>query len=157
MKVAVLRLQHSQWFGHFALSQTVWSFNSSSNARVRLKLADVGSGILSHPGRRGRTGESVTVGRAMLVFESLPERVELFRAEIGEDFTVHINHGCQILPAQLDHLIEGGIVRDDIQQIIIDPALIQPTHGTMTPTAVGLDEEANGSGTHGRTLRHRSA
>jgi hypothetical protein len=60
MKVAVPLLQHSQWFGHLALSQTVCSFSSSSSPRVRAKLSEVGSVMRSHSGRRGRLG-SVTV------------------------------------------------------------------------------------------------
>ena len=54
MNVAVPFCQHSQWFGHFALSQTVCNFNSSSSARVCAKLSDVGSLKRSHSGRRGR-------------------------------------------------------------------------------------------------------
>ena len=52
MKVAVPLLQHSQWFGHLALSQTVWSFNSSSKPRVRAKLSEVGNLMRSHSGKR---------------------------------------------------------------------------------------------------------
>src|SRR6202012_1577066 len=54
MKVAVPLLQHSQWLGHLALSQTVWSFNSSNNERGCENESDVGSLIRSHSGRRGR-------------------------------------------------------------------------------------------------------
>jgi hypothetical protein len=54
MNVAVPLLQHSQWFGHFALSQTVWSFSSSSRLRVRAKLSEVGSLMRSQSGKRGR-------------------------------------------------------------------------------------------------------
>jgi hypothetical protein len=54
MNVAVPLLQHSQWFGHLALSQTVCNFNSSSSPRVREKLSDVGSVMRSQSGRRGR-------------------------------------------------------------------------------------------------------
>src|SRR5208282_3730569 len=61
MNVAVPFSQHSQWFGHFALSQTVCSFSSSSSARVCEKLSDVGSLMRSHSGRRGRGFNSVVV------------------------------------------------------------------------------------------------
>src|SRR4051812_45144071 len=54
IKVAVPLLQHSQWFGHRALSQTVCRFSSSSNERVRAKLSLVGRGRRSHAGKRGR-------------------------------------------------------------------------------------------------------
>ena len=59
MKVAVPLLQHSQWFGHLALSQTVCSFNSSSRLRVCAKVSEVGSLMRSHSGRRGRGFGSV--------------------------------------------------------------------------------------------------
>jgi hypothetical protein len=61
MNVAVPFSQHSQWFGHFALSQTVCSFNSPSRLRVRAKLSDVGSLMRSQSGRRGRVFNSTTV------------------------------------------------------------------------------------------------
>src|SRR5213076_3084880 len=54
MNVAVPLLQHSQWFGHFALSQTVCSFSSSSRSRVRAKVSEVGNLMRNHSGRRGR-------------------------------------------------------------------------------------------------------
>src|SRR5580692_9229812 len=56
MKVAVPLLQHSQWFGHLALSQTVCSLSSSSSERVREKVSDVGSVMRSHSGNLGRAG-----------------------------------------------------------------------------------------------------
>ena len=61
MNVAVPLLQHSQWFGHLALSQTVCSFSSSSNARVWVNALDVGSFSRSHSGKRGRGFNSVVV------------------------------------------------------------------------------------------------
>ena len=54
MNVAVPLLQHSQWLGHLALSQTVWSFSSSNNERVWAKVLEVGNCIRSQPGNRGR-------------------------------------------------------------------------------------------------------
>jgi hypothetical protein len=65
MKVAVPLLQHSQWFGHLALSQTVCSFSSSSRLRVRAKLSEVGSVMRSQSGRRGRGLDSVVVIKAL--------------------------------------------------------------------------------------------
>src|SRR5436305_9840288 len=54
MNVAVPLLQHSQWFGHLALSQTVWRRRSSRSARVLKKLLLWGSLMRSHSGRRTR-------------------------------------------------------------------------------------------------------
>jgi hypothetical protein len=54
MNVAVPLLQHSQWFGHLALSQTVCSLSSSSSERVRENVSEVGSVMRSHSGRRWR-------------------------------------------------------------------------------------------------------
>src|SRR5262249_48790370 len=61
MNVAVPLLQHSQWVGHFALSQTVCSLSSSSNERVRENVSEVGSVMRSHSGRRGRGFKSVAI------------------------------------------------------------------------------------------------
>src|SRR4051812_25791745 len=59
MNVAVPLLQHSQWLGHFALSQTVCSRKSSRRARVLKKLFVVGSLMRSHSGRRTRGTSAV--------------------------------------------------------------------------------------------------
>ena len=54
INVAVPLLQHSQWFGHLALSQTVCRFNSPSKLRVLVKSLLLGSFSRSHPGMRLR-------------------------------------------------------------------------------------------------------
>ena len=61
MNVAVPLLQHSQWLGHLALSQTVWSFRSWSRPRVWANVLLVGSLVRSHSGNRGRCGTIVLV------------------------------------------------------------------------------------------------
>ena len=50
MKVAVPWLQHSQRFGHWALSQTVWSFKSATSAFVEKNTGLDGSRTLIHGG-----------------------------------------------------------------------------------------------------------
>jgi len=54
MNVAVPLLQHSQWFGHLALSQTVCNLSSAKSERVWEKVSEVGSLMRSHSGSRGR-------------------------------------------------------------------------------------------------------
>jgi hypothetical protein len=54
MKVAVLLLQHSQWLGQRALSQTVCKRRSSSSRRVCSKALFAGNRKRSHSGMRGR-------------------------------------------------------------------------------------------------------
>jgi len=97
MKVAVPLLQHSQWLGHFALSQTVCSLSSSSSARVRENVLDVGSGRRNHSGSRGRTGGSARFEPAILLFQLLPKARELVGTEIGKDLAINIDNGSQFL------------------------------------------------------------
>jgi hypothetical protein len=77
MKVAVPLLQHSQWFGHLALSQTVWSLSSSRSVRVREKVSDVGNGVRSHSGNRGLKG----FGSAVVI----SELIYLIAAELKDE------------------------------------------------------------------------
>jgi hypothetical protein len=86
MKVAVPLLQHSQWFGHFALSHTVWSRRSARSCRVRVKALVVGNPTFSHAGSRGRavseTGRSsglVVEGQALISGPKRPERRRLWQ------------------------------------------------------------------------------
>src|SRR3954470_16880169 len=62
MKVAVPLLQHSQWFGQRALSQTVWRFSSCNSERVRAKLSLVGRDKRSQAGSRGRAENAAVLG-----------------------------------------------------------------------------------------------
>src|SRR5258708_30192691 len=64
MKVAVPWLQHSQWFGHLALSHTVCSRRSVSRLRVRPNVPLVGNGTF------GRTRNLLTDLRLHTVCES---------------------------------------------------------------------------------------
>src|SRR5215510_1879665 len=89
MNVAVPLLQHSQWFGQRALSQTVCRLSSSSNARVRAKLSDVGNRKRNHSGKRGRiAGELAGFETGILLFQLLPEMRQLVRSKIRQDLSI---------------------------------------------------------------------
>src|SRR5579862_3459450 len=125
MNVAVPLLQHSQWFGHFALSQTVWSFNSSSSARVCEKESEVGSLIRSHSGRRGRGLKSTGLIAAISLLHFPPEAGELLWAKIGKDFAIHINDGRQFLTGEADHFIKRCLVSDHVHFFVFNAALVE--------------------------------
>src|SRR5690349_17818829 len=136
MKVAVPLLQHSQWFGHLALSQTVCRRRSSRRARVWKKLLLVGSLMRSHSGRRTRgtvvaegmlslvtilrpeeygqsllTSTSTTVKLRRLggrVLEAFPEFFQLIGVEIGEDFAIDFDTGSFGLAREVEHFLAGG-------------------------------------------------
>src|SRR5437773_5758681 len=97
MNVAVPRLQHSQWFGHLALSQTVCSFNSFRSVRVWAKLSVRGRVIRSHSGNLGRDLSSADFNPGMLSFEPLPEPGQLIGTKIRQNFTLGVQNGRQIL------------------------------------------------------------
>src|SRR3954471_3418510 len=79
MKVAVPLLQHSQWFGHLALSQTVCRRRSSRRLRVWPKVLLVGSFRRSHSGMRGRGAVNVSAaliqGREFPVLELMQRKI----------------------------------------------------------------------------------
>src|SRR3954451_7550115 len=100
MNVAVPLLQHSQWFGHLALSQTVCSRRSSSRLRVFPNVFSVGNRRRSHSGMRGLSlggNETLELILRFLRLELAPEFLELIRAEVGQDFAVNIDHRRQSL------------------------------------------------------------
>src|SRR4051812_12981373 len=105
MNVAVPLLQHSQWFGHLALSHTVCSLSSSSSARVREKLCSTGNFRRNHSGNRGRTAASTGFKPGIVLFQAPPKFGELFGAEIREDFPIYVNHRRQFLAGKLDHFV----------------------------------------------------
>jgi hypothetical protein len=76
MKVAVPLLQHSQWFGHFALSQTVWSFKSSNSSRVFVNALLAGRDTFNQSGSRLRDRRTIGDGAASIV---VPEPHVLIR------------------------------------------------------------------------------
>lgn len=90
MKVAVLLLQHSQWLGHLALWQTVWSLSSSSSARVRLKPWLTGSWKRSHAGRRGRACGGGSVVFTLLLLKLLPEYCQFAGVEVSQNLAVRL-------------------------------------------------------------------
>src|SRR5580692_1009442 len=88
MKVAVPLLQHSQWFGHLALSQTVCSLSSSSSERVREKVSDVGSVMRSHSGRRGLADAALAAGEVGAVKGTDAGDFESVKAMTGTRYTM---------------------------------------------------------------------
>src|SRR5579872_1667173 len=145
MNVAVPLLQHSQWLGHLALSQTVWSFSSSSRLRVWAKASVVGSLVRSHSGRRGRalTWACVGLDSTILALQSFPKSGQLVRAEIRQDLSIHLDHRRQFLSGKPHHLRVCGIVLDDIEGFVFDPMRIEPMLGFVTPAAIRFDKQAD--------------
>src|SRR5205814_1693379 len=130
MKVAVPLVQHSQWLGHLALSQTVWSRSSSSSARVRAKLALVGKRMRSQSGRRGRGVSSAGFNRGILLpLEFSPKIGELVGAKIGKDFAIDLDDRGKFLAGEAHHFIIGSFIGHDIDFLVIDAMRIQPACG----------------------------
>ena len=51
----------------------------------------------NHSGKRGRGLSSGGLIAGIFLFELLPERGELFRAEVSKDFSIHIDHWRELL------------------------------------------------------------
>src|SRR6266478_10126298 len=140
MKVAVPRLQHSQWFGHLALSQTVCNRNSSSSARVWANLSVVGRVIRSHGGKRGRVLKSAEFKPGILFLQPSPKFRQLVGTKIGQNLALHIEDRRQILPRKPNHLIVRSLISHDIYLFVIDSVRVQPVHGPVTPPTERVDE-----------------
>jgi hypothetical protein len=83
----------------------------------------------------------------------VPEVRELLRAKVGQQFAININHWGQILAGKPDHIVESRLIVDDIDSFVLNPTLIKPTHGFVTPAAVRLDEKSNTFRFHDYTVR----
>src|SRR5688572_23357180 len=154
MNVAVPLLQHSQGFGHLALSHTVCRRKPSSRLRVWPKVSVVGSLRRSHSGMRGRGLGAIKVGStALMKFVSLrscsarlkslllPPHFKLVRTEVGEDLAIHVNHRRLGLTRKREHLLPRSSILDDIQCLVGDTMSIEPFAGFVAPTAERFDEE----------------
>jgi hypothetical protein len=142
MKVAVPLLQHSQWLGHLALSHTVCRFSSCNNDRVCANAGVVGRLPRSHAGSRGRERSAGSVRFKLLIFLFYfsPEIRQLVRPEIRKHVAIHINYRRQLLPRKPDHLVECSLVGYHVDALVINPLVVQPPDGFMTPPAVRLYE-----------------
>jgi hypothetical protein len=89
----------------------------------------------------------------MLFCHPIPEARKLLRAKVGKQFPINLNHGGQILPGKPDHFVEGRLVIDDIDSLVLNATLIKPTDGFMAPAAIRLDEKANTFRFHDYTVR----
>ena len=119
------------------------NFSSSSKERVRAKLSVVGNRIRSHSGSRGRDAASAGFNAAiLLLFQLTPKTSELVRAEIREDFAIHINHGGKFLSGEIDHFIVSRLVRNHIHRFIINLMLVEPTLGFVAPAAIWFHEQS---------------
>ena len=74
--------------------------------------------------------------------KTLEEAGQFFRAEIGQDSAIDFEDGCEFLAGEAEHFLEGSVVRDDIDLLVLDIVLIQPARGFMAPAAIGFDEKA---------------
>ena len=81
--------------------------------------------------------------------QTRPERRELFRPKVREDFAVHVNHRRQFLTGKPDHFVVGRLVGEDVDRFVINAVIVQPTLGSMAPRAVILDEKSNSFWLHG--------
>src|SRR5258706_9959760 len=140
MNVAVPLLQHSQWFGHLALSQTVWSLSSSSKARVCVKLALVGNFVRSQSGSRGRHLSSTMFKPSIWLLPFLPKLSQFIRPEIGQHLAIYFYYRRQALARKPDHLIKRGLVSHHVNSVILDPMLIEPVGCLVAPAAIGFNE-----------------
>jgi len=138
MKVAVPLLQHSQWFGHLALSHTVFNRNSLSSARVREKALVCGNVIRSHAGKRGRALISASFNPGISYpFQKLRQ---LVGSKVSEYLSIHIKNRREILAREPDHLVISRLIGNDIYFLVFHPMRIEPMHRLVTPPAVRFDE-----------------
>jgi len=76
-------------------------------------------------------------------FKLLPKLRQFFRTEVGEDLAVHINHRRERLTGQRDHLGHGLAVGDNVERLVFDAALVEPTLRLVAPAAIRFYEETD--------------
>ena len=120
---------------------------------MRAKLSLVGRDRRNQAGSRGRGKGGLTgFETAILLFQFRPEFGELVRAEVGEDFAIHINDGCQFLSGKLDHFVVSSLIGNDVDRLIIDAVLVKPAFGFVAPAAVRFDEQTDPFNIHRATV-----
>jgi len=121
---------------------------------VRAKLSVVGNRMRSHSGNRARGGASAGFNAAiLLLFQLIPKTSELVRAEIGENFAIHVNHGRKFLSGEIDHLIVSRLVRNHIHSFVVNLTLVKPTLSLVAPAAIWFHEQTNFLWFHTAKLR----
>ena len=90
--------------------------------------------------RRGRGGSSV---RAFF-FSSFVQKSASWSGPKSASISPSTSiTGRQILSGKPDHLVERGLIGNDIHLLIIHALLVQPAHGFVAPATIRLDEESN--------------
>jgi len=69
-----------------------------------------------------------------------PKPCQFFRAKIGEDFPINVDHGRIGLVGEVDHFSHGVAVGKDIERLIFDAAFVEPVLCFMAPGTVRFDE-----------------
>ena len=87
-------------------------------------------------------GTRLVCGRKIL----RPKIFQLFRAEVGENFSIRLDHRRERLAGELDHFIHGRAVGNHVERLIFDAALVEPALPLVAPAAIRFDEE---TGFHG--------
>src|SRR5436190_13907718 len=179
MNVAVPLLQHSQWFGHFALSHTVCRRKPSSRFRVRANVVSVGSFKRNHSGMRGRgfsAGSEIVVIQGFVVvqysklnqaaisdrfsglgtrFQLLPRFLQLTSVKIRQHFTIDVNHRRKRLARQVNHLLVGSGIRNHVQLLKRNPSPIEPVFCLVAPATVRFHKQPNSFRFHTNILTLR--
>ena len=65
---------------------------------------------------------------------------QFFRAEIRQNFSIHVQHWREFLAGNLHHLIKCAVIRHHVNLLVSDVVVIEPAHRLVTPTAIRLDE-----------------
>jgi hypothetical protein len=73
-------------------------------------------------------------------FQRFKKFWQFFRAEIREDFSVHVQHRREFLAGKADHIGERRVVRDHVNLLVSDVVVVEPAHRLVAPTAIRLDE-----------------
>ena len=73
----------------------------------------------------------------------LPKLRQFFRAEVGEDLAVHLNHRRERLAGELDHFRHRLFIGDDINLLVLDAALVEPALRLVAPAAIRFDKETD--------------
>src|ERR1700744_226974 len=77
------------------------------------------------------------------MLQPLKKSRQLFRTEIREYFSIHLQHRCHFLAGKADHFLKGRVIGDDINLFVLDVLVVEPADRLVAPSAIWLDKQSN--------------
>jgi hypothetical protein len=77
------------------------------------------------------------------MFQPFKKSRQLFRAEIRQYFSLHLQHRRHFLAGKADHFLKCRVIGDDINLLILDVMVVEPADRLVAPPAIWLDKQSD--------------